>query len=120
MKHLMWCAIAQAFTRAVVQVVHRIINLISANFKQVGGLGKELTQQAVVVLIEPALPGTVGVRKVHLCLQTSGDELMLSELFAVVKSQGLALGFVRAQQLYHRRCDLVAVTRVQLGCQGVA
>jgi hypothetical protein len=49
-------AIAQALSGPVVEPVHRIIDLILANLEQVGLLGKELAQQAIVVLIEPTLP----------------------------------------------------------------
>ena len=64
----MWCAIAQALARSMVEPVQRIIDLILSDFQQVGLLGEELTQQAIVVLIEPTLPGAVGMRKVHLGL----------------------------------------------------
>ena len=88
-------AIAQALSRPVVEPMHRIIiDLILADLEQVGLLGKELAQQAIVVLIEPTLPGAVRIRKVHLGLQALGDEFMLGELFTIVKGQRLALGLV--------------------------
>ena len=90
----MRCAIAQALAGPVVEPVHRIIHLILAHLEQVSLLGKELTQQAIVVLIEPPLPGAVRMRKVHPGLQTLGDEFMLGKLLAIVKGQRLALGLV--------------------------
>ena len=83
-------AIAQAFARSVVKPIHRLIDLILAHLEQVGFLGKELAQQAIVVFIEPTLPGAVRMRKVHLGLQALGDEFMLGEFFAIVKGQRLA------------------------------
>ena len=90
----MRCAIGQALSRPVVKPVHRIIDLLLAHFEQVGLLGKELAQQAIVVLIEPMLPRAVRMRKVHPGLQALGDEFMLGELLAIVKGQRLALGRV--------------------------
>ena len=102
-------AIVQAFARPMVEAIQRTIDLIMADLEQVGRLWKELAQQAIVVLIEPALPRAVWMRKVDLSLQASGDEFMFGKLFAIVKGQGLALGLVRAQQLDHSGCDLCAV-----------
>ena len=92
----MRCAIAQALSRSVVEPVHRIIDFILVHLEQVGLLGKELTQQAIVILIESTLPRAVRMRKVHLGLQALRNELMLGELFAVVKGQGFAVGLVGA------------------------
>ena len=87
-------AIAQTLARSVVEQIHRIIDLILAHLEQVGLLGKELTQHAIVVLIESTLPRAIRMSKVHLGLQTWRNKLMLGELFAVVKDQGLAVGLV--------------------------
>ena len=67
-KDLVRCAIAQALARSVVKQVHRLIDLILPHLEQVGFLGKELAQQAIVVLVEPTLPRAVRMRKVHLGL----------------------------------------------------
>jgi len=48
-------AVAQALTRSAVEQVHRVIDLMLADLQEVGFLGKVLTQQAIVVFIEPPL-----------------------------------------------------------------
>lgn len=48
-------SVAQALTRSVVEQIHRVIDLTLADLQEVGFLGKVLTQQAIVVFIEPPL-----------------------------------------------------------------
>jgi hypothetical protein len=91
----MGSAISQALARAMVEAVHRIIDLILAHLEQVGLLGKELAQQAIVILVKSTLPGAIGMRKVHLGRQALGNEFMLGTLFAIVKGQRLAIFALR-------------------------
>ena len=53
--------------------------------------GKVLSNQAVGVLVQAALPGTVGMRKIHAGLELSLDGFVPCELLAVVggNRQGL-------------------------------
>jgi hypothetical protein len=81
----------------VIEQVHRFIDLTFCHLEQTAPLWKELSQQPVGVLIEPTLPRAVGLRKVHLRLQTTCNEFVLSELLAVVKGQCLADLSVRTQ-----------------------
>ena len=62
-----------------------------------------------MVFIEPALPRTVGVRKVHTGIQALCNELVFSKLLAIVKGECLALLLVRAKKLNDGMADLAAV-----------
>lgn len=62
-KDLMRRAITQAFSRPVVEPVHRIIDLILAHPEQVGLLGKDLAVQTIVALIEPTPQEQYGCAK---------------------------------------------------------
>ena len=96
MKDLVWCAVAQAFARSVVELIDSIIDIVLADLEEAGVLWKVLAQQAIGVLVESTLAGAVRMREVHLGLQKLANEFMLCKLLAVVKSQRLAKGPARA------------------------
>ncbi len=116
----MGCAIAQAFSGPVIESVDRIVDLLLCHFQEAGLLGKELAQQAIVILVEPPFPRAVRMCKVHLGLQALGDELVLGKLLAVVKGQRLALRLVGPEQFDNRLCHASAMARVQPAGQGIA
>ena len=51
---------------------------------EIAALGQILTDEPVGVLVEPTLPGMVGVGEVALGIESLGDSLMVGELLAVV------------------------------------
>ena len=51
---------------------------------EVRAFGQVLANESVGVLVEPALPGMVGVGEVALGVESLGDGLMVGELLAVV------------------------------------
>jgi hypothetical protein len=59
---------------------------------QIDAFRKELPDQAVRVLVGPALPGTIGFRKVDLQRGFGRQLLMLGELLAVVQRERLPQG----------------------------
>ena len=83
--------VAQALARPVVEQIDRIVDFVLADLQEVGLLGKVLAQQPIVVLIESPLPRAVRVRKVHLGVQASCNEVVLCEFLAIVKGQRVAL-----------------------------
>ena len=108
-EYLVRRAIAQTLARSVVEQIHRIIDLLLAYLQEVGLLGKVLTQQAIVVLIEPTLLRAVRVRKVHPGAQALSYESVVCELFPIVKGQRVALPLVRPQQRYYSLSDARAM-----------
>ena len=50
----------------------------------IGALGQVLTNESIGVLVEPTLPGMVGVGEAALGVESLGDGLMVGELLAVV------------------------------------
>ena len=102
-------AITQSLTGPVVEQVDRLSDLKLADLQEVGLLGKVLAQQAIVILIETPLPGTVRVGKVHLGAQALSHEGVFCKLFAIVKRQRVTLLPVRAQQPDHGLGDSCAM-----------
>ena len=51
---------------------------------EIGALGQVLTDESIGVLVEPTLPGMVGVSEAALGVESLGDGLMAGELLAVV------------------------------------
>ena len=62
-EHLVGSSKAQAFVRAVIEPVHRLIDLLASHPEQAALLGEELAQQTVGVLMETTLPGAKGCAK---------------------------------------------------------
>jgi hypothetical protein len=79
------CGLRGAAKGAVRTTRHRLVDLSLCHLEQTALLWKELPQQPIGVFVEPALPRAVRARKVHLRLQTTGNEFVLGELLAVVK-----------------------------------
>ena len=86
----MGSAVVEALARPVVESVERIVNFVLRDLSQIGGLGKVLAQQAIGVLVEPALPRVIRVCEVHIRPQAVSDECVLRKLFAIVKGDRLA------------------------------
>ena len=80
---------AEAFSGPVIELVHGEFDIASGDFAEGHFLREELSNEAIHVLVGPALPRGVGMSEVEVSAEFAGDPLMLSELSAVVGRQGI-------------------------------
>ena len=73
----------------MIQAVHHELELVIRDVSQIGIFREILADQAVDVFIEPALPSVIGIRKIDLGLEFSGDSFMSGELPAIVGGDGM-------------------------------
>jgi hypothetical protein len=81
----------EAFSRTVIEAVHRESDLVRRNGIEAHLLREELANQAVHVLVRAAFPGSIGMSEEEVCVESCSDTLML-ELRAVVSRQRVNTG----------------------------
>jgi len=82
--------IAESFSRSIVESVHVEFKHGRRPLKQLLILREKLTQQTIRVFVRSALPGTAGVGKVDIELQTPSQCLVFRELGAIVDGDAVA------------------------------
>ena len=89
---------AEAFSGPVIELVHGEFDIAPGDFAEGHFLREELSDEAIHILVSPALPRGVGTSEVEVSAEFAGDPLVLSELPAVVGRQGMNTGGKRRQQ----------------------
>ena len=96
-EHLQGRGEVEALSRARIQPMGDGIQLALRIARQVRPLGQVLAQQAIGVLIGPALPGAMRIRKEHLDREPLGQPFMFRHLSKVrIASRSLSYKFVCA------------------------
>ena len=111
---------AEAFSGAVIQSMHGEFDVLLGDFQEGHFLWEELADQAIHVLVGPALPGGIGVSKVEVGSEFAGNALVLCELPAVVGRQGMNAFSERRQQRDHRIRDCLRRLERHMSYQCVA
>ena len=104
MKDLVRCPVAERLARAVVEPLHRLLNLGLRNALKVCLLREVLPQQPVRVLVDPSLPTRMRAREVEAGSQPLGDSRVVRELSAIVRRDGQDLRGQRAEHRHTRCC----------------
>ena len=89
----------------MIEPVHNQLYVHIVHGVEVGALGEILMDQAIGVLVEPSLPGMIGVGKIYLSLQRLADVLMGGKLFTIVDGDRMRVFLLRFQQSDRRGGD---------------
>ena len=104
MKDLVRRAIAKRLARAVVEPLHRLLDLGWRNAPKVCLLREVLPQQPVRVLVHTSLPARMRAREVELGSQPLRDSRVVRELPAIVRCDGQDVRGQRAEHRHTRCC----------------
>ena len=66
------------------------------NAAQVGFFGQILTDQAIGIFVQAALPGLIRVGEIDFCPKFSGNGFMVAKLSAIVGSDGVNAASMRS------------------------
>ena len=98
---------AEAFSGAMIESMHGKCNLLRRDGIETHLLRKELSDQAVHVLVGSAFPGSIGMGKEEVGIKDAGDMFMPGKFLAIVRRQRVNTGCKRRQQGNHgRRYDI--------------
>jgi hypothetical protein len=89
-EHLQGRGKVQTLSRARIQPMGHGVQLMLSVIRQVRPLGQILSQQAIGILVGPALPGAVRMGKEDPDREPLGQALMFRPLFAPIVGQRLA------------------------------
>lgn len=110
---------SEAFSRAMVELVHGDGNTFRGNGTEVELFREELSNEPVHVFICPALPRGIGMREEIVCTKVVRDLLVVGKLFSVVGRDRMHRLFKRRQQGHHRVGYGSRFFAVDMGNQGV-
>ena len=121
MKDFEGTAIAQAFSRSMIQLGDIEAELCGGDLRQIGAFGQVLTQQAVSVLVGAAFPGVVGMGEVDRQIESAFQLDRTGELAAVVQGQAPAfLGGQSAKGSLELLGDRLGGAGGDLACDQIA
>ena len=90
----MGCLKRQALSRSMIEPVHNMVYLCLRQRIQSHAFRHILANQSIGVLVEPPLPGMIGMGKIYGRLHRLADPDMVGKLFAVVGRNGLGMRFM--------------------------
>ena len=95
----MGCLKHQALSRSMIEPVHNMVYVCVRQRIQGHAFRHILANQSIGVLVEPPLPGMIGMGKIYDRLHRLADPDMVGKLFAVVGRNGLGMRFMGRKQL---------------------
>lgn len=93
----------------MIQAVFYLLDISFCQMFKAAAFGDILPNQSIDVLIQPSLPGAIGVAEVVIAFELFGNALMFGKLQSVIGGDGMHVSFVRTQEAY----DLIGD---QFGC----
>lgn len=104
----------------MVESMHGEVNLTRGDGIETQFLRKELSNEAVHVLVCTTLPRGIGMGEEEIGIERSGDPLMAGKLSAIVSRQRMHTGRERRQQGDHGIRDGIGSLGRHMGDQGIA
>ena len=93
-------AVAEAFARSIIQVIHDHGKMFVTDLREVSVLGEVSTQQPLGILVEPALPSAVRVGEEHAHPTRLLNLAELGKLLTVVQRQRPTPGLRNAGKVF--------------------
>ena len=82
-----------SFSGSIIDFLGCFLDFVGAEIFEICLFWEVLSEQAIRIFIGTALPGTVGLGKKDICIQSSGNVLMSAELCSIVECDGMNMFF---------------------------